>query len=102
MPTLLWSSSERTISLRLPGPGANLSDSVVLEPAAPSPEPRPMAATSSIALDEPQREGTPRAGRPEWKTGGYVALAAAAAFAGGGLVAWRVREDHVAVFNDDG
>jgi hypothetical protein len=43
-------------------------------------------------------QGESRSGAP-W--GGYVALGAAGALAIGGVVAWRVREDNIAIWNDD-
>jgi hypothetical protein len=83
-------------------PGANLRESFALEPRASSPEPHPMAAISSVVLSEPSASVVRLTSQRGWSTGGYVALAAAAALAGGGVAAWRVREDQVAMYNDDG
>jgi hypothetical protein len=60
-------------------------------------EPLPSRASFLPAAPTPA-EAPIRAGRP---LGGYLALGAAGILAAGGIVAWRVREDNVATWNDD-
>jgi hypothetical protein len=64
--------------------------------AAPSPSPRPSVAGLGPRAAIDSSDASPRS---RW--GGYVALGGAGALTVGGVVAWRVREDNVAVWNDD-
>jgi hypothetical protein len=80
---------------------ANLRESLALESLPSSAEPH-SAASGAVSLSEPGPPSGGRASVRALRTGGYVAFGAAAAFAGGGLAAWRVHEDQVAIYNDDG
>jgi hypothetical protein len=79
------------------GPGAQVHVALALEsipPASPLADPAP-----------PQ---SPAAAPPDVARGAhsgmsvYVPLAAAVVLAGAGIVSWRVRENEVAIYNDDG
>jgi tetratricopeptide (TPR) repeat protein len=91
-------------------PGREDHETFTLEPlpAAPSPS-QPSAQESSEraarAVDVPPSSPTSEARRsaPAWRSPlvGYLALGAAGAFAAGGVVAWRVRQDNVDMYNDN-
>lgn len=61
-------------------------------------EPRPLDPRDLRGVSGPLFEARSSAGR---SAGGYVALAAAGVLAGAGVVAWRVREDNLSIYDDD-
>jgi hypothetical protein len=68
--------------------------------------PRPLVAASPWAASTPVGGTGASAvdavrGPAGHRAGGYVALAAAGVLAGAGVVAWRVQEDNIAIYNDD-
>jgi hypothetical protein len=75
-------------------PGAVTDVVVALEAAAPTPE------VVAFATPNAPFDGTPR-NDTRHPTAGYIALAAAGVLGGTGVVAWRLREDNVAIYNDD-
>jgi hypothetical protein len=79
-------------------PGAHVQVAVALEPV-PASVP---VATAGLPLSQgpAQTADVPRANAP-FRVGDALPFAAAVVFAGAGVVAWRVREDQVAIFNDD-
>jgi hypothetical protein len=80
-------------------PGAATHVVVVLErlPVTPTP-----AALGSPTVPEGLRAPLDRGPRDaRHRAAGYAALAAGGALSVAGLVAWRVREDNVSIYNDD-
>jgi hypothetical protein len=61
-------------------------------------EPRPFDA---LYLREASAPPVDAHAKPERGPGGYFALATAGVLAGGGVVAWRVREDNLSIYDDD-
>jgi tetratricopeptide (TPR) repeat protein len=74
-------------------PGAE-TDVVVALQAAPTP------GAVAFAAPNAQFDSTPR-NDARHPTAAYVALAAAGVLAVTGVIAWRLREDNVAIYNDD-
>jgi len=74
-------------------PGAEVRASFSLERVAPVMTPDPRTLRPSIEADVPAHARS--------ALGGVVALGAAGALAVGGAVAWKVRQDDAAVWNDD-
>jgi tetratricopeptide (TPR) repeat protein len=79
-------------------PGDRVHVVVALEPTPRSP-PAPSVAPS-LAESLPASSDQVRANARS-RLGGYVPLAAAVVFAGASVVSWRVRENEVAIYNDD-
>jgi hypothetical protein len=77
---------------------AEVHEAFALEPLPPPPEHDTAPAVPTLAGRRDVDASEPRS-RGGW--GGYVALGAAGALAIGGVVAWRVREDSIAVWNDN-
>jgi hypothetical protein len=82
-------------------PGTTLRETFALEPIASSPGPLPVVGSGAVVLTEAHASGARPQSEQGWKTGAYIAGGTAAALAGGGLAAWRVREDQIAMYNDD-
>jgi tetratricopeptide (TPR) repeat protein len=60
----------------------------------------PEAAASTAHGAGASSDGATR-GRAEHRAGGFVALAAAGLLAGAGVMAWRVHEDNLVIYDDD-
>jgi hypothetical protein len=79
-------------------PGAQVNVAVALEaipPSSPLQSPAPPAShAAAVSPDAARGEGRSR-------MGAYVPMAAAVVLAGAGVVSWRVRENEVAIYNDD-
>ncbi len=80
-------------------PGAQVRLTVALEPIPPSTAPPAQTPTASPGLAT--SPVVTRTDAPS-RMGAYVPLAAAAVLVGAGIVSWRVREDEVAIYDDDG
>ena len=99
-----YTSVKRTLEI---APGAEVHVVITLDPAPPPGPGGASVATpgqrrSAMPL-APSREVSARTGvdavrRTPWA---YVTLGFAGALAGAGVAAWRVRENNVAVYNDD-
>jgi hypothetical protein len=85
---------QRTVEV---APGAEVHLVIALEPVSVVAPPVPQA--SAVEGATPRPEILP--GKIAPPVGGYLAIAAAAGLAGGGLAAWRVRESQVAIYDDD-
>jgi hypothetical protein len=79
-------------------PGAQAHVAVTLEAIPPS---SPPAAQRSPELPAVAASPDVARGEEHSRTSAYVPLVAAVVLAGAGVVAWRVREDEVAIYNDD-
>jgi hypothetical protein len=89
---------ERTIEV---APGAQVQVVVALDaPPATGQEPSPVAAQAAVRAPEMSGPATSR-GMDTKRLAGYAALGVAVVSAGAGIVAWRIRENEVAVFNSD-
>jgi len=78
---------------------AELHERFTLEPLPPAPEHDTAPAAAATPGGRRDIDGSEPASKGAW--GGYVALGTAGALAVGGVVAWRVREDNIAIWNDD-
>ncbi len=86
--------ARRTIDVR---PDADLHERFTLEPLALPPAKDP----AEDANREPLRPAGNRRNSGD-VVAGYIALVSSGTLGGAGLVAWRVREANIAVYNDDG
>jgi hypothetical protein len=87
---------QRTIDV---APGEEVHVAVALDAQAPAP-----LGPSPVAPAAPAPDVAPRSdseGMQMRRLEGYVAIGVAVASAAAGIVAWRVRENQVAVFNDN-
>jgi hypothetical protein len=87
-------------------PGKEDHETFTLEPQAVAQRSAdPVASVADVPsnLLVPKLVPKPRRSAPAWRSpmAGSLALGAAGAFAAGGIVAWRVREDNVATYDDN-
>jgi hypothetical protein len=84
-----YASSRRALTVAA---GAEVHEAFTLEALPPAP---------STPSSEPRLDSSTPPAKPKSAVGGYVALGAAGVLTLGGVVAWRIRQTNVDIWNDD-
>jgi hypothetical protein len=81
--------------------GTDLHERFVLATLPAIPTPAGTSTANPLATSAPERRASEAIAHPRRAAMAYLALGAAGALAAGGVVAWRVREDDVAAYDDN-